>query len=444
MTARQPRTTLAHAFRRLMPARLLVLLALLGPLGLLPAQPLSTAEQTSLADALGEAGNSQIDFLHALENHLAKFPNSPKRAELERALVKSAIELKDAPRIIRYGERVLQREPDDLQIVEAAAIALMQTGEKPNLERALKHAEHFLQIVRGDETGKDLTGRDAARRKEQHERAEARGDLLVARAHGLLGHTDRAIEFAEKSYKLFASVESARESARWLDQGGKAEQAIQYLADAFTISGLQASNADAKNDREKMGELYRKLNGSEKGLGDVILKAYDHTAAELAAHREQLRQTDPNAQLKDPMQFTITGLTGAKLPLPSLKGKVIVMDFWATWCGPCRAQHPLYEEVKKRFKGRDDVVFLAIATDDDHSLVKPFLEQNNWSQNVYFEDGLSQLLQVSSIPTTLIVDKQGAVFSRMAGFIPERFVDMLTDRIHEALGEKPAIQASNQ
>lgn len=410
----------------------------------LPAQPLAPAEQTSLSEALAEAGNSQIDFLHALENHLVKFPNTTKRPELERAIVKSAIELKDVPRIVRYGEKVLQNQSDDLILLEQVAIALMQTGQKASIERALTYSQRFVQVVLADESGKGLAGSRAAHFKEQHDRAEARGNLLMARSNGLLGHTDQAVELAEKSYKLFASVEAAREAARWLEQAGKNDQAIQFLADAFTISALQASNIDARNDRDKMGELYRKLNKSETGLGDVILRAYDHTYAELAARREQQRQADPNAQMKDPMQFTITGLTGAKLALASLKGKVTVMDFWATWCGPCRAQHPLYEEVKKRFKDRDDVVFIAIATDEDHSLVKPFLEQNNWSQNVYFGDGLDQLLQVASIPTAIVMDKQATVYSRMAGFIPERFVDMLTDRIHEALGDKPAIQASSK
>ena len=79
-------------------------------------------------------------------------------------------------------------------------------------------------------------------------------------------------------------------------------------------------------------------------------------------------------------------------------------------------------------------MFLAIATDDDRSLVEPFLDSQKWGKsNVYFEDGLSNFLKVSSIPATLIMDKQGRVYSRMNGFIPHRFVEMLTDRIKEAL-----------
>ncbi len=87
----------------------------------------------------------------------------------------------------------------------------------------------------------------------------------------------------------------------------------------------------------------------------------------------------------DPMNFTLTALDGGKLDLKSLRGKVVIFDFWATWCVPCRAQHPLYEELKKRFHERDDVVFLSVDTDEDHELVAPFLESQHWSgSNVYF------------------------------------------------------------
>ena len=88
---------------------------------------------------------------------------------------------------------------------------------------------------------------------------------------------------------------------------------------------------------------------------------------------------DPNSSATDPMQFTLSGLDGTKLSLSNLKGSVVVVDFWATWCQPCRIQHPLYEQVKARFKDRSDVVFLAIDTDaeEDHSKVAPFLDNKN-------------------------------------------------------------------
>jgi thiol-disulfide isomerase/thioredoxin len=398
---------------------------------------LSQSEEQSLQTAIGEAGNSPVDFARAIENHLKRFPNSPRRAELERALIKTAIDLNDDRRIIQYGENVLTRDPDNLQVLEHVATAELHNGDKGSAERALAHARHCEEIVQATHKNDNFVpgaGREEAKRRDEFDRGQARARLLQARAQGLLGHSEEAIQLAEASYKVFPSVEAAHEAARWLSAAGNDQRALQYLADAFAIAGLQSANSDAANDRTRMAELYRKLTGSETGLGDVILKAYDETSGQLAARRSELRRFDPNTQTKDPMGFTVSGLEGEKLQLSSLLGKVIVLDFWATWCGPCRAQHPLYEEVKTRFKDSDDVVFLSIDTDDDHSLVRPFLESQKWAQKIYFDDGLQSLLQVSSIPTTIVFGKKGEVVSRMIGYLPDRFVDMLSDRIDEALG----------
>jgi thiol-disulfide isomerase/thioredoxin len=413
------------------------LLLALTLLPLYAQQNLPKTEEESLQTAIGEAGNSPVDFARAIENHLKRFPNSPRRAELERALIKTAIDLNDDRRIIQFGEGVLTREPDNLQVLEHVATAELHNGDKASAERALGHALHCEEIVRATYKNDKFVpgaGREEAKRKEEFDRAQARALLLQARAQGLLGHNDITIQIAESSYKVFPSVEAAHEAARWLSAAGQDQQALQYLADAFTIAALQSANSDGFNDRVRMAELYRKLTGSETGLGDVILKAYDETSGQLADRRAQLRQYDPNAQTKDPMAFTVSGLEGEKLPLSSLLGKVVVLDFWATWCGPCRGQHPLYEEVKKRYKDSGDVVFLSIDTDEDHSLVKPFVDSQKWAQKVYFDDGLQTLLQVSSIPTTIIFGKHGEVVSRMIGYLPDRFVDMLSDRIDEALG----------
>jgi thioredoxin-related protein len=96
----------------------------------------------------------------------------------------------------------------------------------------------------------------------------------------------------------------------------------------------------------------------------------------------------------------------------------------------------MYDQVQQRFKDRGDVVLLSIATDEDHNIVAPFLEKQNWKkEQVYFEDGLQKLLQVNDIPTTMVFDKQGRVASRMNGFLPDRFVEQLTERIQTALTE---------
>jgi len=221
--------------------------------------------------------------------------------------------------------------------------------------------------------------------------------------------------------------------ARWLVRSGREEESIPYFADAFVLADPKNGDADRMADRNRIGELYRKLKGSEKGLGDLILEAYDRTQARAAERLAKLSLSDPNNQANNVLEFTLSGLKGDKLKLASLRGKAVVFDFWATWCGPCRAQHPLYEEVKQRYRLNPDVVFLSVNADEDRSAVEPFLKEQKWSQAVYFEDGMTRKLVVSSIPTTLVVNRQGEIISRMNGFVPNRFVDMLSERIDEAL-----------
>ncbi len=155
----------------------------------------------------------------------------------------------------------------------------------------------------------------------------------------------------------------------------------------------------------------------------------------LEAKRAELAALAPNANARKASDFTLSSLDGDSLALESLRGRVVVVDFWATWCGPCRKQHPLYEEVKARFQDNPDVLFLSVNTDEDRSVVEPFVEENRWSNRVHFEDGLAGFLKITSIPTTLILGRDGEIFSRMNGFIPETFVDQLADRVAEALGK---------
>lgn len=414
-------------------------IVLAAHLGLAQESPKPTAspaeiQNKELMEAITDANNSNVDILRALEGFLKKYPQTLLRNEVERLLAHASVEVKDDRRTVLYGERILAASPDDMLLLDRVARSLLALGGKENASASLKYSVTFADNVRKLPPAE---GSDAARKQEERDRALARALIYQSRAKAALGDHQEAERLAAQSFSTYAAEEAAREWAARLEQLGRLKDAIARLADAFTVPDSRALESDRAEDRQRLGQLYRKLHHSEKGLGDLILAAYDRTAAQVEQRRKRLQALDPNLAATDPMQFTISGLDGSKLPLSNLKGNVVVVDFWATWCQPCRAQHPLYEQVKARFKDRSDVIFLAIDTDseEDRPKVGPFLDGQNWSRKVYFEDGLQRLLNVTSIPTTMLFDKRGRVASRMNGFLPDKFVDQLTQRIHSALAD---------
>jgi len=110
-----------------------------------------------------------------------------------------------------------------------------------------------------------------------------------------------------------------------------------------------------------------------------------------------------------------------------------VMNFWATWCGPCMTEMPLFEKAIAKYKEDKDVFFLAITTDDDRELVAPFLKHYKFNLPVAYAEYLDEHFGVSSIPTTIILDRKGGVSFRQSGFDPdEDFVESLSEKIEDA------------
>jgi thiol-disulfide isomerase/thioredoxin len=387
-------------------------------------------EQRDLNQALAQAGASPVEHLRALEKHLQKYPDSPRRAELERAAARAAIEAHDGAATVLYGERVLARQAGDLAMLDGVAQALLTAGAADAAQRALRYALRIEELYREMKPG------ESADRQNQMDRGIGHALTLEARAAGGLGRAAEALTLARRAFETFPDAESAREIARWCERLGKIEDAARALADAFTITDPRSTDADRAADRLRMGELYQRANGSPAGLGDLVLEAYDGNVARQHARQLRLRQSDPNAQLTDPLEFTLTAPDGGKLVMAGLKGKVVVLDFWATWCGPCRAQHPLYAQAAEEFRDNPGVVFLSINADDDRALVKRFLDEAKWPDAVYFEDGLTRALGVFAFPTTIVLDRRGQVFSRLNGYVPERYVETLTGRVRAAVSNQ--------
>jgi thiol-disulfide isomerase/thioredoxin len=374
-------------------------------------------EQRILQEAVSQVGNSPVDFIRASERHLKKYPQSTIREELERAIARAAIDAKDRERTVRYGEKVLARS-EDTTLLDNVARALLETDDPERAREALGYAERLEKF--GASEGAQLV---------------ARAQVLQARALGNLGETDNAIAKALQSYENHPSGEAAREAARWELRAGRTDRALEHYADAFSIPDPKVTAENREHHRQVMGELYRKLHGSEAGLGDLILRAYDRTAAAVKRREAAARKSGPNQDVQDALEFRLSGLRGDSLRLADLKGKVLVLDFWATWCAPCRFQHPILEQIKMKYRAHRDVAFVSIATDENRSLVRPFIEELKWSDQVYFEDGLARFYRITSIPTLMVFNRRGELVSRLSGFVPERYEQMVVEKIEEAREE---------
>jgi thiol-disulfide isomerase/thioredoxin len=141
-----------------------------------------------------------------------------------------------------------------------------------------------------------------------------------------------------------------------------------------------------------------------------------------------------NASAKEPYDFTLRiAQDGSPYSLAQQKGKIVVLNFWATWCGPCREMEPHFERVAAKFQGIADIVFLAADCDEDEALVPPYLQEEKPRTTVVFADGLDTLLSVHSFPTVVILDRVGKIAYRAEGFDPEDVEAVLTDAVRHAL-----------
>lgn len=107
---------------------------------------------------------------------------------------------------------------------------------------------------------------------------------------------------------------------------------------------------------------------------------------------------------------------GNTFNLSSLKGKVVFINFWATWCPPCRAELPSINHLYKKFKDNNQIKFLMVDVDGKYASSSKFMEKHDWDLPVYTVEGdIPQVYLDGAIPTTIILDKEGRLVARHIG-----------------------------
>ena len=116
--------------------------------------------------------------------------------------------------------------------------------------------------------------------------------------------------------------------------------------------------------------------------------------------------------------FTLISLDGEEYTLSALEGQVVIIDFWATWCPPCRNSIPTFVKLYEKYHERGFTI-LGIGLDDEQDLIK-FNNQMNIPYPIFVgSNDLAKAYGVTGIPKTIFVDKKGNIRKTQVGFAPE-------------------------
>lgn len=167
--------------------------------------------------------------------------------------------------------------------------------------------------------------------------------------------------------------------------------------------------------------------------GDVSYNNLTETKPDTGTHQES-SETDKTEELSLAPDFTVIDGDGNKIKLSDMQGKPVIVNFWASWCGPCKSEMPDFDEAHKKYK--DDICFMMVNLTDNSSetveTAKSFIKAQGYSFPVYYDTMMEAAMAygVYSIPATYFIDADGNAIAYAVGAINSATLQQGIDMIY--------------
>ncbi|MEA1985970.1 MAG: redoxin domain-containing protein [Candidatus Marinimicrobia bacterium] len=228
------------------------------------------------------------------------------------------------------------------------------------------------------------------------------------------GKIEEAIKTYETVLKEYEETGILLNYATLLNKMNRYKEALEA-----TITALRATTG-SEEVKDSLRVYAKNLAYSETEINAIIDEA-------IQGGRSELKEELLADKLDIPMpSFELLSLNGRLVNSKEFIGKILIVDFWATWCAPCIKEFPHLNELLKKYASDDDIRIIAISTDQDREKVAPFIEENNYQMSIFYNDNTSKAFGVNGIPTLFVVDKKGIIRYKKVGFTEgEEFVKIM-------------------